>query len=197
MTDKTRIGNLALQLLREPPTLTNIELDTGNAGLQLRACYDEMLDEVLGAHPWDFAKDLQALTAESPPPAFGFAFRYRIPKGDPYWIRPHMLDDKRYPPEAQWQEVAGFIHTDEPGPLYVIGIKRVTDPALFSSYFVNTLAHRLAIQVGPALGVPDTRLDVVEKAFDKLLMNARSVDGQTGQPGPPEEGEFLSARRSG
>lgn len=197
MTDKTRIGNLALQLLREPPTLTNIELDTGNAGLQLRACYDEMLDEVLGAHPWDFAKDLQELTAEGTAPAFGYARRYRIPKGNPYWIRAHMLDDKTYPPESEWEEVSGFIHTDEAEPLRMIGIKRVTDPALFSSYFVNTLAHRLAMQIGPALGVPDTRLAEIEKAYEKLLMNARSIDGQTGQPGPPDDGEFIAARRSG
>lgn len=197
MTVKTAIGNLALQLLREPPVLQDLDNDATNAAMQLRACYEQLRDEVMGAHPWNFAIDRRALTADATAPAFGYAYRYTIPRGNPYWLRPHQLDPETYPSETRWEEEGDYIVTDEAAPLYMIGIRRVTDEAKWSPAFVTAFAHRLAMHVGAPLGASDAMIETVGRDYERMLANARSIDGQTGQPGPPDAGEFLDARQSG
>ena len=77
-TSKTQILNLALARIGENRVI-DIDDTTQDAARQGRLLYEPTAREVMRAHPWNCLAARQQLAANSPAPAFGWAYSYTLP----------------------------------------------------------------------------------------------------------------------
>lgn len=127
----------------------NITIDNlGTATKEERACsvfYPLMRDELLYAHPWNFAMaraDISAQLADTP--AFGFGYAYTLPAD---CLRAWEL----YGSIAEWAVEGRELLTDLEEEIYLRYIRQVTESGRFSPAFVNCLSTRLGAELAAKL----------------------------------------------
>lgn len=94
MASEVEICNSALIKLGDD-TITSLTDDSKRARL-CNAQFARLRDEVLRAHPWNFAIRRASLAKLSQAPAFEFAAAFRLPE-DPYCLRVLLLFDGSAP----------------------------------------------------------------------------------------------------
>jgi hypothetical protein len=115
------------------------------------AIYDDARDEVLADFDWSFARTQRTLSRSATPPEFGYISSYQIPV-DCLAVRNinHYVliaaEDRISKAETikPKYEIFGdkiYCNLDE---CQIVYTKRVTDPVMFTSKFVQALANRLA-----------------------------------------------------
>lgn len=159
-----------------------------------RACftvYDQLLDEVLRAHPWNFAIAQESLQLLSEPPQFNFNHAYQLPTD---CLRVLRLDDNHY--KYRFKIKGDQLHTDVSGAK-IEYIKRITDPNMFDSLFTSTLSTRIAMELAYALAGSAERTEQLSAEYSKLLKEAKRRDGQEGSPDPITAERFIDSRTGG
>jgi hypothetical protein len=130
-----KFGNLSITALTD-------------ATKEARACkvlYPQMRDELLYAHPWNFAMgraDISAQIADEP--AFGYDYAYTIPTD---CLRVWEL----YGYDGEWEVESGELLTDKDSEIYIRYIKAVEDSGKFNPAFVGCLSTRLAAELASKL----------------------------------------------
>lgn len=177
MASVINIYNMALSRIGVTQRVASLTEETENR----RVCslwYEQCRDTVLRAHPWGFAKTVQALALlpESPPPGWALAYAYptdcvlarqittsagaRLASLSPYGYEPMAMayTNSRIPFDQQYSAYTSqrIIATDQ-SDAYLVYTSRVTDTLLFDSLFTNTLSWLLAKEAGAALRA-ETRL---------------------------------------
>lgn len=177
-SSEVEICNRALDAIGAP-TITALTEGTRQAGICNRY-FPQLRDDVLAAHPWNFAIKRAVLPALETAPAWGFDYAYQIPT-DCLRVVEVEGEDAIVPPSA-WQVESGSIVTDMTAPLYIRYISRVTETGLFAPLFVSALAARIAAEIAqPLTGSSDIR-GRMQKEFADQMRRARSADGQEGTP---------------
>lgn len=132
--------------------------------------YEKLRDEVLRAHPWNFAiaRSRLARLAEAPP--FGFSFQYQLPVDS---LRVLTMNEGRSRFEIEGRRLL----TDEESA-DIVFVRRVTDPNEFDAMFREALAYRIAADLAYPLANSTTLSSAMMQLYRDALALARSVDGQ-------------------
>lgn len=169
---------------------TIMDLDEPSQAARLcKSRLGDVVDAVLRAHPWNAGLARARLAADSAAPAFGFARQFTLPT-DPWCLRVLRLDDDTIPFKVEGRKLL----TDAEGPLDVLYIARLTDPAGIDALLAAAIAARLAHEIAYALTNSRQMAADLWQAYEARLREARSIDGQEGSPEPIEADEFLAAR---
>lgn len=179
------VYNAALAHLgSEPITDPN---DDSEAARVLRSRFDAIRDAVLRAHPWNCATARTTLPADATLPAWGFDYAYTIPTD---CLRVLSVIDSR----TDWRVERGKILTDETAPISIRYIVRETDPERWDALLAEAIAAKLAHACCYRLTNSRQGEEQVGDIYKALLAEARSINGQEGEPEDLYEGSYLSAR---
>ena len=179
--------NIALNFLGAESVMDPAQLT--ESALIMASLYPAVRDAVLRAHPWNCALERAALAANATPPAWGFSAQYQLPS-DPWCLRVYRLQDSTIPYTVEGRRLL----CNESGPLNVLYIARVHDVAQFDALLLQAVAARLAFASAYRITNND---DMTKRAWDwyeKLLSEARSIDGQEGAPEGYEADDFINSR---
>ena len=184
MATKVSICNLALRSVgaQRITALT----DANEAARVLNDIYDLIRDEVLTAHPWNFASKRASLVAEDDAPEFDYDTAYALPTDCLRVIRMEETD-------ADFKIEAGLLLTDE-STANILYIAKITDESKFSPFFVTTLAVRLASEIAYPL-TNDQNLAVKKyEEYERKIKMAKSIDGQEGSVETIEDSSWIDDR---
>lgn len=135
------------------------------------ARFEALRDEVLRAHPWNFALARAELARLVDAPAFGPAHQYQLPAD---CLRVMAMDGEE-PFEIEGNRL--LTDAESARALYV---RRVADPNLFDAMFRETLALRLAADLAYKLVSSTTLAQQMMQIYREHLALARSADAQEG-----------------
>lgn len=190
MVSEVGIVNRALRLLRVEE-ISSLDEGTGQARWA-KDTYADTRDALLAAYPWNFAMGRVSLPALTAAPAWGYDYAYQLP---PDCLRLYAIQGE---PESEVQpyKVEGrTVVTDNPAPLKISYIRKVTDPATFSPLFVEALAVKLAAEGAYRFTGNVAREAAMVDLFRDKLAEARRSDAQEGTPDPgPVADDWLRSR---
>lgn len=168
MATAVEICNGAFDLLGSR-TIAALTDDSKEGRLAARL-YANTRDEVLRAHPWNFALIRTALTADATPPAWGFVYRYALPAD---CLRLLNLEDANF--EA-WRVEGRWLVTDIGSPVNVLYVASVADTSGYDPMFVSALEAALAAKMAyPLAGSRELMLQMMQ-LYQARLALARSMD---------------------
>ena len=187
MASDVTIVNRALTLLGERP-ITAFSDDSKAARLATRDFADER-DDLLAAHPWNFAIGRASLAANATAPEWEFARAFDFPV-DALRIILVSGEELGY----EWKVEGRQIVTDLSAPIEIQYVKRIEDANLMPPYFREALAAKLAWGWAQSLTGSNTIEAQKEKQYGFKLTAARSADGQEGTQGVLDTSSWLDAR---
>jgi len=183
---ETSIANAALVLLGER-TINSLEESSKTARL-LKERFDEVRDEELRRHPWNFATKRASLAADATAPLWGFDNAFTMPVD---CLRVLELDNPaRYPYRIEGRKII----TDIGAPLNVEYTSQVTDPMQMDVMFRQSFAAALAADVAEAVTGSTTKVAAMIDIRDKKWKASRTPDGQEHSPRRIEASEWLDSR---
>ena len=144
-------------------------------------------DQVLRDHPWNFAVKRSVLAASETAPAWGFSAQFPLPADCLRLIEVRDLSTGEYQVED------GHIHANAT-VLYIRYIKRVTDPNVYDSLFVDTAATRLAAEMCEAFTQSTQKKQALFEEYSDSITRAKRVDAQENPPAEFEEDEWVLVR---
>jgi len=171
MANRVSICNLGLTILGAD-RITAMEENSENAR-RLTAIYDYCVDDVLRAHPWNFAIQRQALAQLTTTPAFGYDYEYQLPGN---CLRVIEVSDGTNLIEDYKIEGRKLL-TDET-TVKIKFIVNVTDPNQYTSQFIMVLSARLAAELAYAISNNKANAELVMEIYKERLQNAKEVDAQ-------------------
>jgi hypothetical protein len=188
MASDVGITNAALRKLGQAPITDFTE--NSKAARLANERFEDVRDELLYRHPWNFAEKRASLAASVTPPAWGYTNAFPLPID---YIRMRVVNGEDEH-TAKWKVEDGSIVTDLPAPLEVLYTYQVTDANRMSASFREALASQLAADWAEDLtGDDNVVLDKGGKARIAIAQ-ARSNDGQEGTPDQIESDEWTNAR---
>ena len=182
------IANLALTSLGAD---TIMSLDEDNeVARKVNAVYSLIRDEVLRAHPWNFAIRWAALARLSETPANDFSYAYQLPSA-PYCLKVIKLN---YDEEFDDFRIEGRkLYTDLES-VTLEYIARITDATQFDSAFVTAFAARLAAELAYSItGDQNLAKQKWEEYFLKIRQ-AKALDSQEGKPEYIDQSKWINDR---
>lgn len=188
-SSEVAVCNIALQMLGAKP-ITSLTEASDRASIA-NQFYSESRDEVLRAHPWNFAQVRAVLAREVAVPAWGFAFQYQLP-ADPYCLRVIETD----PDDAVYKIEGRKLITDE-SSISIRYTARIADTTQFDSTFTMALAHHLAEMMAWPLVKTGSLSEMMFKKWKDQQSQARSIDSQEGSPESSDINVLVDVRRSG
>jgi hypothetical protein len=188
------ICNGALALLGSD-AITSLADDDQRAILCTRF-YEQTRDLTLAAYPWNFATkraDLGASLASTDAnyPVWGFTYAFALPAGELYCLRVLETED-------------GVPHRVEGRTLYcnsstvrIRYIRRVTDAAIFTPHFSETLAAALAMRLAMPITKSKSYMDSMAALYTAFLTDAYDIDTQEGTADDIESDALIDVRYRG
>lgn len=173
MVSETDICNNALLKL-DARTITSLSDNTKEA-VQCNVLYEQIRDDVLAAHPWNFAIRQSSLARLVATPTFEFDYKFTLPSDCLRVIKAVDSSEDKVAFKIKGRD----LHSDESG-IDIEYIKRVTDTAIFSPQFVDTLATRLAAELAYSLSGGETRAGNLLQQYSVKLKEAKRRDAQEG-----------------
>jgi hypothetical protein len=177
-----------------------ISLDDDNKQARAIAnCFDDLRDDELRAHRWQFAMRRIELAALSDAPAFGYNYQYALP---PDYLRMDMVDD-RFPSAImdnyidteylEWTVEGNLILTDIDAPLKLRYIAQITEPNSWDSNFREALASRIAMEICEDLTQSDTKKQAAANDYKRAITQAIRI-GSIEKPSvmPPDNQWIIS-----
>ena len=171
MASKVSIANLALTILGAD-RITALEDNNENAR-RLTAIYDACLEDVLRAHPWNFAIKRQALARLTTTPAFGYDYEFQLP-GD--CLRPIEANDGTNIITSYAIEGRKLL-TDEDA-INIKFISNITDPNQYTAQFIMVLSARLASELAYAITNNKANAELIMSIYMERLQVAKETDAQ-------------------
>ncbi len=137
--------------------------------------YAKARDQLMIAHPWNFAQKRAQLTSLSVLPTGwenndDFAYAHNLPSD---LLRMLEIDDN----ESGWSVESSYIFTNYT-PIRIIYISQVTNTALFSKHFEEALAYKIALKIAYALTQSSALVTTLKAEYEEVLAMARSFDAQ-------------------
>ena len=170
VTSVAEICSIALMNLGAE-SITSLD-DTSVRARLCNKYYPVIRDAVLRAYPWNCAKYTQALSLLSAAPAnANWTSQFTLPI-DPYclWVPKFMNEDLIY-------EVAGRVLLTDETSVTLNYIRRIVDPGLFDSLFVDALTARLSHSLAYPLTKVASNVELMWKLYQVKLQEARTQDG--------------------
>ncbi len=157
--------------------------------------YDEVRNELLRAHPWNFATKRKKLAQSSTTPTFEFDHAYPLPSD---WLRTISVSDNDagYGTLLYRSELIGTQHAivTSADDVWLRYVFQVTDPNLMTSSFRTALAFALARDFAISLASSNTLHDRMEIKAERFLNRARSNDALGAPPELRPRGSWAASR---
>lgn len=185
MPSVVEISNKALNKLGHGP-ITSLADGTKAANLCSRN-WEQIRDQVLRDHPWNFAVKRAALAADSTPPAWGFGQQFPLPAD---CLR--LLEIDGYE-KTEWQLEGRSILANDT-VLRIRYVARITDPNVYDVMFVDAVATRLAMELCEPLTQSNQKIQALAELYDDSLTRAKRVDAQENPPARFEEDDWVLVR---
>lgn len=160
--------------------------DTSKESRLCKARYTDVRDEVLRAHPWNFAVKRASLAQLSTTPAFGFSKGYQLPND---CLRVLRLSND----ESEYQ-IEGRHLLSNAGSVKLVYIAQVSDPNLYDALFINALSFRLAAELAYPLANNRELTKTMQEMYQDALRQARSVDATEGTANALYDDTFIEVR---
>ena len=195
---EVEIANSALRKLGAE-RIASLSEDNKRARL-IQDAFPLLRDEVLRAHPWNFAINRRELAQVATDPISGFTRQYQIPVDilRVLWVSDGTVADTPYHSNRvaihPWAREGDRILC-EVSPCKIVGIKQVTDVSKFGANFVEVLAMRLAADIAYAVTQSSTMQQSMFQAYEQFLRTARSFDAQEGSVQQVTASEWLDVRQ--
>lgn len=148
------------------------------------ALFDAALEEVLRAHPWNFAVKRAVLAPGATLPVSGYAASFPLP---PDCLR--ILDAG----EDSWR-VEGRAILADAAAISLRYVARPTDSTLWDASFVAALVANLMWKLTYPVTKSTTLRDSNFAAYSQLLQQARSIDAQEEPAEELEESSLIAVR---
>lgn len=152
--------------------ISSLSEDT-RAAILINAIFEQIRDQVLRDHPWNFAMTRAALAPNATEPAFEYDYTYDLPND---CLRVY----RTFPDTIDYVVEGRTILTDEAETLYVQYIYRHEDPSAWSADFAEAFAWKLASEVAYPLTQSLALAGTCREEYKRVLAEARSIDGSEG-----------------
>lgn len=163
---------------------------TSKEAILCNRAYALARDQLLSAHPWNFAIVRAEIASDASLPTGWddgtWAYAFTIPSNT---LRVLGIDDTN----EDWAQEGGKIFANYT-PIFIKAIKKVTDTTIFSKHFEKALAYEMAVKMCYALDQSPQALAVITKLRDEAVAEARSFDGQEGSSPMVEASDFINSR---
>lgn len=174
--------------------------DDNKQARAVASCFDDLRDDELRAHRWQFAMKRTELAALSEAPAYGYQYQYAVPAD---FLRIDMVDD-RYPAAVmdnyidaeylEWTLEGNVILTDIGSPLKLRYIAQVTDPNSWDSNFREALASRIAMEICEDLTQSDTKKAAASRDYQRAITQAVRIGAIEKPPIMPPDNSWVISR---
>lgn len=159
-----------------------------------RACNEQFAkcrDEVLSSHPWNFTIARAEFSQTVNTPAWNWTYEYAIPSD----VLRILEIDTSAPWAVEVNPVSGskVVVTDS-SDCFAKYIRKTTDTTLWTPYFDEVLATRLAADLAYHLVQSTTLMQTLTDLYMRMLAQARSFDAQEGTPPEVEANDWLDSR---
>jgi hypothetical protein len=186
MASKVSMVNAALIKIGASP-VTSLGEDSEAARLG-GARFDDVLDAVLRAYPWNSAFSRARLTALSEAPVSGFSFQHVLP-ADPYCLRVLTVEGGcRF-------RVEGRRLLCDASPVDITYIRRVTDMNQLDGLCREAVAAYLAKELAYPLTGSSSLAERMSVEYERRLREAQRIDAVEGTAAEQGEGSWARARR--
>lgn len=153
--------------------------------------YEKVREDLLRAHPWNFATMRAKLARLATAPAFQFSYAYQLPAD---WLRTVSVHDNDGGAGAVAYRVEGRTLLSDAEDLYLRYVGGVDDPNEMPVSFREVLAWRLAGDLSQAVTQSTTVQETMLRGFDRAMVAARSVDAIEDFPEQPPESAWVTGR---
>lgn len=174
--------------------------DDNKQARAIASCFEDLRDDELRAHRWQFAMKRTSLAALADAPAFGYEYQYAVPSD---FLRVDMVDD-RFPSAVldnyidgetlEWTLEGNVILTDIGAPLKLRYIARIEDPSSWDTNFREALASRIAAEICEDLTQSDTKKGAALKDYDRAIKQALRVNSIEKPPTTPPDNTWIISR---
>lgn len=168
MTTETSICNLALAECGSK-RVASIDDSTNEARI-CKTFYEQVRDEVLRSHPWNFAMERAILSELTPAPLFGWCKKFGLPSD---FLRLVEMNDWEAPdgvgPTEMWVIEGSALLTNE-DCARIRYVSAVTDTSKFDALFTKALSTLLASKIA-------TNITGDRTLGPQLLARYENVDG--------------------
>ena len=192
MASKVGIANSALRKINNQPIISFT--DGGKPANAIVDLYDPLREDLLASHNWSFATKRATLAQTTNTPVSRFDFEYQLPAD---WLKMVKVSDNE-------QSLAGVDYQIEDGKvlssaeeIFIVYIANIQDPNLMTASFRETLAFRIAADLGIALGNSMSLSEIMMKRYEKAFRKARSNDTMGDRPPRIRSGSWVTARFRG
>ena len=183
MASVVGICNSALIKLGASPILS---LTEGSKSANLcNEQYEKVRDDLLRAHPWNFAAARQKLARLAEAPAFGFAFAYQLPAD---FLRAIEVAD------GIGYKIEGRKILSDAADIYLRYVRQVTDPNEMDALFREALAWRLAVDLAIPITQSNSTLELMRQGYGAAVGKARAVDAIEDWPEEMPDGSWIAER---
>ena len=193
MASDTDSANVALRLVGQTP-ITSITDGSDTANV-VDDIFNEIMDDMLRMHPWNFATKRVKLARITTAPAFEFDYAYAHPAD---WLRTisvHSNDAGHGTVLYRTEQVAGqnaIVSSSD--AIYIRYVHRVTDQNLMSADFRRAFQFSLARDLAIPLASSNTMQEVYSREASRALARARSTDALGSFPELRPRGSWASSR---
>lgn len=174
MVTQINICNSALAKVGQGP-ISSISQETRAAQI-IKSVFDLLQDEVMSAHPWNFAVKRATLAPTATPPLFEYAYEFDVPNDS---LRVLETETDTTQIDNNWV-VEGRKILSNDAEVNIRYIYRNVDYNSWSPVFAETMAWRIAMSIAYALTQSTEREKACSVNYLAALAAARSTDGQEG-----------------
>lgn len=149
--------------------------------------YPKLRDDLLFAHPWNFATKRETLAASVTPPLYDFGYQFPLPAD---CLR---VVDTDLPKDVAWK-VEGRNILANSDAITIKYITQITDVTLYPPSFVEVLSCKLAAEVAYSLTQNASLKNALYNEYMLKLKEARSFDAQEANGDKYTASSWLNAR---
>jgi hypothetical protein len=173
MASSVDISNLALTILGAD-RITALSDSSENAR-RLTAIYDMCLEDVLRAHPWNFAIVRVGLSLLVSTPVFGYSYEFQLPSD---CLRVIEVNDGSNVVSGSLYKIEGRKLLSDYDDVNIKYISNITDPNQYTSQFIMVLASRLAMELAYAITNNKSTAELIVSLYASRLQTAKETDAQ-------------------
>lgn len=181
MTNAIQICSNALMMLGAKPIASFTESEGIGANLdRARLCselYPGLKAAILRGHYWNATARRVILSPDETPPAFGYAYRFRLP-GD--WLRTWGVGDPNTRSRLDYRSEGRFLLCDETVLPLLYGADAPEDQ--WDTLLVDVVTMAMAARLAYPITKSTSEAEIREKKLALLLKEARATDGQDDPP---------------
>lgn len=151
-------------------------------------------DLVLRAHPWNCAMAMTSLPALASTPAWRWDYQYQLPAD---CLRVIAVADSSENTVLEYEVLGRMILCDTTSPIYLLYVKRETDPVKYDALLSEALSARMSMSLALPLTASTSAVEAFGALYQAKIAEARGVDAREGMPEEMVISNWIAAKLGG